>query len=96
MNKSPNQNKKIKPPKFNVIFWIYIPLFAFLIYMVYFGGYQGGDPQETEWYKVKDNMISQGDVEKITYVVNKDIAEVTIKKDSLKKYVNQQPSLGIA
>lgn len=88
MNKSPNQNKKIKPPKFNVIFWIYIPLFAFLIYMVYFGGYQGGDPQETEWYKVKDNMISQGDVEKITYVVNKDIAEVTIKKDSLKKYVN--------
>lgn len=43
-------------------------------------GYQGGDPQETEWYKVKDNMISQGDVEKITYVVNKDIAEVTIKK----------------
>lgn len=88
MNKSPNQNKKIKPPKFNVIFWIYIPLFAFLIYMVYFGGYQGGDPQETEWYKVKDNMIPQGDVEKITYVVNKDIAEVTIKKDSLKKYVN--------
>ena len=88
MNKSPNQNKKIKPPKFNVIFWIYIPLFAFLIYMVYFGGYQGGDPQETEWYKVKYNMISQGDVEKITYVVNKDIAEVTIKKDSLKKYVN--------
>ncbi len=87
MNKSPNQNKKIKPPKFNVIFWIYIPLFAFLIYMVNFG-YQGGDPQETEWYKVKDNMISQGDVEKITYVVNKDIAEVTIKKDSLKKYVN--------
>lgn len=87
MNKSPNQNKKIKPPKFNVIFWIYIPLFAFLIYMGYFG-YQGGDPQETEWYKVKDNMISQGDVEKITYVVNKDIAEVTIKKDSLKKYVN--------
>ena len=88
MNKSPNQNKKIKPPKLNVIFWIYIPLFAFLIYMVYFGGYQGGDPQETEWYKVKDNMISQGDVEKITYVVNKEIAEVTIKKDSLKKYVN--------
>lgn len=87
MNKIPNQNKKIKPPKFNVIFWIYIPLFAFLIYMVNFG-YQGGDPQETEWYKVKDNMISQGDVEKITYVVNKDIAEVTIKKDSLKKYVN--------
>ncbi len=88
MNKSPNQNKKIKPPRFNVIFWIYIPLFAFLIYMGYFGGYQGGDPQETEWYKVKDNMIPQGDVERITYVVNKDIAEVTIKKDSLKKYVN--------
>ena len=85
MNKSPNN--KIKPPKLNVIFWIYVPLIAFIGYM-YFFGYEGGDPQETEWYKVKDNMIPQGDVERITYVVNKDIAEVTIKKDSLKKYVN--------
>ncbi len=87
MSTTPNQNNKIKPPKFNVIFWIYLPLIAFIGYM-YFFGYEGGDPQETEWYKVKDNMIPQGDVERITYVVNKDIAEVTIKKDSLKKYVN--------
>lgn len=88
MNKNNSQNNnKIKPPKFNVIFWIYLPLLAFIGYMYYFG-YEGGDPQETEWYKVKDNMIPQGDVERITYVVNKDMAEVTIKKDSLKKYVN--------
>lgn len=87
MSKSPNNNNKIKPPKFNVIFWIYVPLIAFIGYM-YFFGYEGGDPQETEWYKVKDNMIPQGDIERITYVVNKDMAEVTIKKDSLKKYVN--------
>ncbi len=87
MSATPNQNNKIKPPKFNVLFWIYLPLIAFIGYM-YFFGYEGGDPQETEWYKVKDNMIPKGDVERITYVVNKDIAEVTIKKDSLKKYVN--------
>lgn len=88
MNNSNSQNNnKIKPPKFNVILWIYLPLMAIIGYM-YLYGYKGGDPQETEWYKVKEDMIPHGDVERIIYVVNKDMAEVTIKKDSLKKYAN--------
>ncbi len=75
-----------KPPRFNT-FWIYIPLLAFLGYM-WFWGAKGGDPIKTEWYKVKEQMVPAGDVDKITFVTNQNRAEVTIKKDSLKKYKN--------
>ena len=82
--KTPNQ--KIKPPKFNVM-WIYLPLLGMIAYM-YFVGYNGGDPLKTEWYKVKEEMIAQGDVEKVKFITNAHKAEVTIKQDSLKKYKN--------
>jgi ATP-dependent metalloprotease FtsH len=75
-----------KTPRFNT-FWVYIPLLAFLAYM-WFWGMKGGDPVKTEWYKVKEQMIPAGDVDKITFVTNQNRAEVTIKKDSLKKYKN--------
>ncbi|MEG2190082.1 MAG: ATP-dependent zinc metalloprotease FtsH [Bacteroidales bacterium] len=84
---TPNKNsQKLKPPKFNVI-WIYVPLIAMIGYM-YFFGYKGGDPIKTEWYKVKEQMIPQGDVEKVTFITNLNRAEVNIKTDSLKKYKN--------
>ncbi|MEG2849036.1 MAG: AAA family ATPase, partial [Bacteroidales bacterium] len=86
-NMTPNKNsQKLKPPKFNVI-WIYVPLIAMIGYM-YFFGYKGGDPIKTEWYKVKEQMIPQGDVEKVTFITNLNRAEVNIKTDSLKKYKN--------
>ena len=66
------------PPRFNT-FWIYIPLLAFLGYM-WFWGAKGGDPIKTEWYKVKEQMVPAGDVDKITFVTNQNRAEVTIKK----------------
>ena len=75
-----------KTPRFNT-FWIYIPLLAFLGYM-WFWGMKGGDPVKTEWYKVKEQMVPAGDVDKITFVTNQNRAEVTIKKDSLNKYKN--------
>jgi len=81
-----NPNPKVKPPKFNVM-WIYLPLLGLIAYM-YFVGYQGGDPVKTEWYKVKEEMIPQGDVEKVKFITNANKAEVTIKKDSLGKYKN--------
>ncbi len=81
-----NPNQKIKPPKFNVM-WIYLPLLGMIAYM-YFIGYNGGDPLKTEWYKVKEEMIAQGDVEKVKFITNAHKAEVTIKQDSLKKYKN--------
>lgn len=51
--------------------------------------YSGSDPVKTEWLTVKESMIPQGDVEKITYVTNLHRAEVYIRKDSLSKYVNR-------
>ena len=38
--------------------------------------YSGSDPVKTEWLTVKESMIPQGDVEKITYVTNLHRAEV--------------------
>lgn len=81
-----NRNPKLKPPKFNVM-WIYLPLLILIGYM-YFVGWKGGEPLKTEWYKVKEEMIPQGDVEKITYIPNETKGEVTIRPDSLGKYKN--------
>ncbi len=84
-NNTPNNRPpKIKPPKFNVLWMVYFPLMALLFYM--FFGYKGGEPVRTEWDKVKEGMIPQGDVEKITYTTNANEFKVTIKKDSLHKY----------
>lgn len=51
--------------------------------------YSGADPVKTEWLTVKETMIPDGDVEKITYITNQHRAEVYIRKDSLSKYVNR-------
>lgn len=85
-SKRNNNSPKMKPQKFNTA-WVYIPLIVLIAYM-YFFGYKGGDPMKTEWYKVKEQMIPQGDVEKILFVTNMNKAEVTIRKDSLYKYKN--------
>jgi len=87
-NKKPNLNnkQKDKKPRFNYS-WLYLliilGLFAFM------SNYGSGKPQKTEWFTVKEQMIPQGDVSKITYVTNQQKAEITIKKDSLGKYVNK-------
>ena len=77
---------KSPQPRFNAI-WIYVPLLVMIGYMYFFGA-NGGDPIKTEWYKVKEQMIAQGDVEKVTFITNQNRAEVSIKKDSLGKYKN--------
>ena len=77
---------KAPQPKFNAI-WIYVPLLVMIGYMYFFGA-NGGDPIKTEWYKVKEQMIPQGDVEKVTFITNQHRAEVSIKTDSLGKYKN--------
>lgn len=81
-----NQNKqmsKIWPPKFNVL-WIYVILLGAIAYM--WSSYDGGEPLKSEWLKVKEQLISQGDVEKIIFISNQNRAEVFIKKDSLEKH----------
>ena len=73
------KKKKQQQPKFNAV-WIYVPLLIMIGYMYFFGA-NSGDPVKTEWLKVKEQMIPQGDVEKITFVTNQNLAEVTIKTD---------------
>ncbi len=80
------KQQKQQKPKFSAV-WIYVPLIFMLGYMYFFGA-NGGDPVKKEWFEVKEQMIPQGDVEKITFVSNEKMAEVTIKKDSLSKYKN--------
>ena len=78
---------KKKNPLSSIVTWIYIPLILLLLYMWF--RYDGGDPLKTEWYEVKEQMISKGDVEKIYYVMNEQKGTVTIKKDRLKNYENK-------
>ena len=90
------KQQKQQKPKFSAV-WIYVPLLFMIGYMYFFGA-DGGDPVKKEWFEVKEQMIPQGDVEKITFVSNEKMAEVTIKKDSLSKYKNmfggREPKFG--
>ena len=61
------KKKKQQQPKFNAV-WIYVPLLIMIGYMYFFGA-EGGDPVKTEWLKVKEQMIPQGDVQKLLSAV---------------------------
>ena len=63
--------------------WIYVLVAAFIIgYSLY--GTDSTDPVRSDWNTV-DEMIRNGDVEKID-IVNRDVAEVTLKKGAAEKY----------
>ena len=86
-NNSPTkQSSKYWPPKFNIM-WIYVIMLAGMVYM--WSSYNGGEPLKTEWWKVKEQMVAAGDVEKIVFITNMNRAEIFIRKDSLSKYKNQ-------
>ncbi|MDD2280335.1 MAG: ATP-dependent zinc metalloprotease FtsH, partial [Bacteroidales bacterium] len=89
------QLQKIKPQKFNNL-WIIMIILTGLAIM--WTSYQGGEPVKTEWFSVKEKMITAGDVEKIVFVTNENMAEVYIKKASLPKYKNlfggKEPKFG--
>ena len=71
-NKPQTPKSSLKPPKFNPI-WIYVPLIGLIAYMYFFGS-SVGDPVKTEWYKVKEQMIPQGDIDKVRYITNQNKA----------------------
>jgi len=85
-NNTNKQFPKIKAPKFNNL-WIYFVILMGIAIM--WTTYQGGDPVKTEWFSVKEKMIPSGDIEKIVFVTNENMAEVFIKKERLAKYKNQ-------
>ncbi len=81
-NKSPQNLNPIKPKgKFN-FYWIYGILAVFLIGLNFMGSTDTS--KETSWGELKQ-MLEKGDIEKLI-LVNKEIAEIYIKKDKLSSY----------
>lgn len=81
---SNKDNKSGKPklpqlPKFN-FYWIYAIIAVVFFIIIQFGEHDSS--LKTTWFNVKNDMLSTHDVEKIV-VVNKEKAEVYIKKDAL-------------
>lgn len=81
-NKSGNNNKFPKP-KFS-IYWIYAIIALAFIGLNFF--YSGGSPIETNFQKVKNQMLQKGDIEKIVIVSNDRRVDVYLKKDKIKDY----------
>ncbi len=77
MPKKPSGGK----PKFNMSI-IYIAIILILGVQFFFSG---KSPIETTWYQVKRTMLQNGDVEKIV-VLNKNKANIYLKKESFQKY----------
>ncbi len=75
-----------KGPKFNA-YWIYgIIAVIFIIIQFYLSNSRG--PIETTWNDVKTNMLANNDIEKIV-VINKEVANVYLKKDKIDKFKKQ-------
>jgi len=90
-----NKGKKLpipKKPKFNFNFyWIY-GIIALLFIAIQFFNWNGST-EEVNWQQFEKDMLSNHDVEKII-LVNKEFAEIYIKKDRLtqdryKKYIDK-------
>jgi cell division protease FtsH len=77
-SKKAKKSPTIKKPKFN-FYWVYGILAVILIGIQFFN--VGGSLKETNWRELK-NMLEDGDVAKIV-LVNKEFAEIHIKKDKL-------------
>ena len=71
-----------KGPKFNV-YWIYLIIFAILIASTFYKF----SPESSiiSQQEVFNNMLAQGDVERIDQVDNKNIVRIYIKSDSISK-----------
>lgn len=78
---SSNSNNNIKKPKLNSV-WIYVLIaMAFISIWVFDSG---KTIQKTDWKTFKNEMLLQGDVEKVM-IVNSKIVEVYIKEEKLQQ-----------
>lgn len=72
---NPNQGPK---KKFN-FYWIYA-IMAIAFFAMYFYGSEPQEPKEIMWQRFENEMLAKHHIEKIV-VVNKEFAEIHIKKD---------------
>lgn len=73
-----NKKSPIKSFKFS-IYWIYLLILAGFIFLEFYDF--GAKPEEIDFFRLKE-MVQKGDVEKIV-VVNKEIAEIYLRKEAL-------------
>ena len=85
-NPNPNPNPNRKPKKVSP-YWFYLVLGIALVCM--WAMYGGGGPEKTQWHEVINKMLPQGDVQKITVLVNQSRVEVELKK----KNISKEPAL---
>ena len=65
----PGKRPSQSPKSMRGLMWVLYAIFGFaMIWIV--RSYSGSDPVKTEWLTVKESMIPDGDVERITYVTN--------------------------
>ncbi len=85
IKKQKDNNNKTERSRFfsSISSWLYLALFIGIILIYFFTGTVSNAPEIT-WQQFKHNMLLNHDVTKVT-VVNKEIAEVYIKDESLKK-----------
>ena len=93
MNRTKNKPGNKKPNKFNP-FWLYG---ALLVLALIFFFNPTSESHEISWLQFEQEMLSQGDVEKII-VVNKETAEIYIKPDRLseEQYRDVSADRGVA
>ncbi len=89
MDNIENENKDIRflkdknqtpQPKGSKIYWMYFLFLTFIVLYMFFG--QAFNTKEIGWIEFEQNMLLNHDVEKIV-VINKELAEVYIKKEKL-------------
>lgn len=82
-NSKSGGNSKLPRPKFS-IYWIYAIIALAFVGLNLF--YSGGGPIETNFQKVKIQMLAKGDVEKMVIVSNQRRVDVYLKKDRIANY----------
>ncbi len=87
---SENSNNKSFKPKFN-FYWIYFLIFAGFIFLQFYDF--SPKPEEIDFYKLKE-MVSAQEVEKIV-IVNKETAEIYIKKEILQTKYKELEEKGL-
>jgi len=75
-----------KTPKFSV-YWVYIVIIGAIIALQFFYGSKG--PIESDWQKVKNDMLLSGHVQKLLVIRNQGKVEVYLKEASLPKFADK-------
>ena len=84
-NNSNNNNGKRKVIRINLV-WMYLLLAVAMGFVVFSRG--GSNPQKVEWAEVQD-MLANGDVEKIEFIRNDYQGNIKIKPERLAKYADK-------